>query len=126
MHLLRIMILPLAALTSSCGPAAIDGGFDSPNPAAKMYAIERAAQNVDHSAVKQIVEQLDSDDPAVRSLAIAALQRITGETYGYHDYDPPMQRRAAIERWRRAVESADMPRHSSTDHLWPFGSASDD
>jgi hypothetical protein len=108
---MRGLPLPLAGLLlllGSCGPAAIDGGFDSANPAAKMYAIENAARTGDRSAVSQIVEQLDSDDPGVRSLAIAALFRITGETHGYHDYDPPELRRDAIGRWRAAIESGEL------------------
>lgn len=93
----------MCAAVASCGPSATQGGFDSPNPAAKLYAIERAAAKGDQSAVPKIVEQLDSDDPAVRALAIASLQRLTGETHGYRDYDPPEARRIAIERWRAAI-----------------------
>jgi hypothetical protein len=105
MTLLRLCLLAVMWCLGSCGPAAIDGGFDSANPAAKMYAIEHAARDGDQSAIPDIVEQLDSDDPAVRSLAIAALKRITGQTFGYRDFDPPSQRREAIERWRAAIES---------------------
>ena len=53
----------------------------------------------DLSKTPLIVEQLDSDDPAVRLIAIAALEKLTGETYGYHYDDPPFLREPAIERW---------------------------
>jgi hypothetical protein len=99
------MMAAVAATLSACGPPASQGGFDSANPAAKMYAIEQAARSGDRTAVRQIVEQLDSDDPAVRMLAIATLQRLTGRTYGYRDFDPPEVRRQAIQRWSAAVES---------------------
>jgi hypothetical protein len=98
----RPCILTPVLLLSACGLAATSGGFDSPNPAAKMYAIEYAARNGDRSAIPRIIEQLDSDDPAVRSLAISSLYRLTGQTYGYRDYDPPRQRREAIGRWVEA------------------------
>jgi hypothetical protein len=89
------MLLTLCA----CGPPAIRGGFDSDNPAAKMYAIEYAARAGDHDAVEHIIRQLDSDDPAVRMLAIGALERLTGETHGYRHFDHPLERRKAIRRW---------------------------
>src|SRR5688572_28904905 len=103
------MIVPLScAALGGCGPSALEGGFDSANPAAKLYAIEQAARHHDRSAVGQIIEQLDSDDPAVRLVAIAALQRLTGRTYDYRDYDPPQQRRQAIDRWKAALQSGEL------------------
>lgn len=103
-------LYPAAALlaTACSGPRAIDGGFDSANPAARMYAIEYAARSDDRAATLQIVEQLDSDDPGVRFLAIGALQDMWGETFGYRYYDPPYLRADAIERWVEAVNSGDL------------------
>jgi hypothetical protein len=105
----RSLVLLLLPVLSSCGPPATAGGFDSANPAAKMYAIEQAARANDRSAIGHIVEQLTSDDPAVRSLAIATLHRMTGETYGYRDYDPPAERQAAVDQWVKAVRSGSVP-----------------
>lgn len=110
---LRLPAVLMLGMLASCGPAATKGGFDSPNPAAKMYAIEQAARAGDRSAIRSIVEQLESDDPAVRCLAIATLKRLTGETFGYRDFDPPEQRRAAVERWLAAVESGQVPEPSN-------------
>jgi len=104
----RSCILAIAMMLVACGPAARDGGFNSANPAAKIYAIEYAASRGDHSAIGQIIEQLDSDDPAVRCLAGASLKRLTGQTYGYHDFDPPEQRRQAVDRWVRALQSGEL------------------
>ena len=103
-----LIFFAVCCLQASCGPAAIEGGFDSANPAAKLYAIEYAAREGDRSAIPQIVEQLDSDDPAVRSLAISALRQLTGETFGYRDYDPPELRRQAIDRWTNALQSGEI------------------
>jgi len=90
----------------SCGPSALDGGFDSANPAAKLFAIEKAAEAEDRSpeTLRRIVEQLASDDPAVRLIAIGALERLTGENHGYHHDGGPIERRAAIRRWVRYLE----------------------
>lgn len=91
------------ALLAGCTPPASEGGFDSPDPASKLYAIHRAGEQNDRAAVPQLVQQLDSDDPAVRMMSIDALERITGERMGYNPYGPLPERREAIERWVEAV-----------------------
>lgn len=89
---------------TGCGPPATEARFDSANPSAKLYAIEKAARSGDTSALPQLVEQLDSDDPAVRLMAIEALRRLTGEDHGYCHDDPALLRREAIKRWVAALE----------------------
>lgn len=84
---------------TGCSPSALDGGFESPNPAAQLYAIEDAARSGDREAIPDIVASLDSDDPAVRLVAIGALEALTGETLGYEADAPEFERDAAIERW---------------------------
>ena len=103
-----LAITCMAVTFHSCGPPAYEGGFDSANPAAKMYAIEDAAGQGDRSALRHIIEQLDSDDPAVRSLAIATLTRLTGETFGYSDLDTRPARQEAIGRWVQAEQSGQL------------------
>ncbi len=110
----RAIACGAALLAGSCGPSATDAHFDSANPAARLYAIERAARTGDITAAAHLVEQLDSGDPAVRLLAIAALKRLTGETYGYRHYDPPHLRRPAIRRWVEAVKSGTLPQTTGT------------
>ena len=110
----RVIACGAALLAVSCGPSATEAHFDSANPAARLYAIERAARTGDITAAAHLVEQLDSDDPAVRLLAIAALERLTGETYGYRHYDPPHLRRPAIRRWVEAVQSGTLPQTTPT------------
>lgn len=105
----RIFAAGMLLALGSCGPAATAGGFDSANPAARMYAIEHAARSSNRAAIGRIVEQLDCDDPAVRLMAITTLKRLTGETYGYRDFDPPQVRREAIERWVKAVNADEVP-----------------
>lgn len=95
------------ALSFGCGPAASDGGFDSAAPGAKLYAILDAARVNDRSAIPQLIEQLDCDDPVVRFAAINTLQQLTGETYGYRYYDDSFTRRESISRWVDAVNSGE-------------------
>lgn len=90
------------AMVSACTPAASSGGFDSADPASKLYAIVRAGETKDASAIPHLIEQLNSDDQAVRMYAIGALRRITGEDHGYVYYAPPSRREEAIQRWLKA------------------------
>lgn len=97
-------LLAVMALTSiGCGPKATQGGFDSDNPAAKLYAIRDAGARRDAESIPKLVEQLSSDDPAVRVFAIEALERITGERLGYNPSADLLVRAQAVQRWEQAV-----------------------
>jgi len=85
-----------------CTPRATEAEFDSANPAAKLYAIQKAGQKRDADKIPALIEQLNSDDPAVRMYAIIALEKITGTRLNYSPYDPPWRRANAIERWAAA------------------------
>lgn len=102
---LIIPAVPMIAMTimGGCGPKASEGGFDSDNPAAKLYAIRDAGERKDTTAVPQLVEQLDNDDPAVRVFAIEALERITGQRMGYNPNVSRHDRAKAVNRWEQAV-----------------------
>ena len=103
----RTIVSAAALLLGACAPSATEAKFDSPHSSSRLYAIENAMQRGDTTAVPQIVEQLDSDDPVVRMMAIEALKVLNdGETYDYRFDDPHLQRQAAIRRWVRSVESA--------------------
>ena len=74
-------------------------GFDELAPEGRINAIVRTAKDRDRSRVPELISQLDSDDPAVRMLAIRALERITGETMGYDHAASPRRRDEAVRRW---------------------------
>lgn len=74
-------------------------GFDALAPEGRIDAIVRSARDGDRSRVPQLISQLDSDDPAVRMLAIRALERITGETKGYDHAASAQKRDEAVRRW---------------------------
>lgn len=99
---LLVLVIPFAG---GCAPAASTGGFHSPNPASKLYAIREAGDSRQMKHVPALVEQLDSDDPAVRVFAINALERITGQRLGYNPYSDEVARRIAIEAWVDAVKT---------------------
>lgn len=104
MRCTRWLIIPLL-IPVACAPPASKGTFDSPDPAARLYAIQRAGEERDASAVPSLVESLDSDDPAVRMFAVQSLERITGERLGYNPYASVTDRDAAVERWVAAVKT---------------------
>jgi HEAT repeat protein len=100
----RAALWAVGCVLAGCAPAVSSGGFHAPDPASRMYAIEAAVRANDRSATPHIIEQLDSDDPAVRLVAICALERLTGETHGYCAYAPRHEREAAIARWIEASQ----------------------
>lgn len=99
--------LPSAALWACASVAAAGGcgtavapSFSDPTPEARIGAIAASEAGPD---LARIVENLSSDDAAVRMAAIGKLRRRTGETLGYRFDDPWPDRQAAIDRWRNAV-----------------------
>lgn len=96
------LVLTVLCLAGCAAPAASRGGFDSPDPASRLYAINRAGEQKDRSAIPRLIELLDSDDDAERMMAATALQRITGDRMGYNPYSSPAARRRATEAWRQA------------------------
>lgn len=71
------------------------------DPAADIPAMQDAARAHDLAAVPALVDQLDSDDPAIRFYAIQSLRELTGNTFDYRYYDDAERRRPAVARWRR-------------------------
>jgi hypothetical protein len=72
----------------------------------KIPAIKSATRTQNHSAIAQLVQDLDNDDPAIRFYAIAALSRLTGQTLGYRYYDDEIRRRPSLEAWRAWLAQA--------------------
>lgn len=89
--------------------------FSSPAPMDRSAAIEQAVRrhrpqpgrpwqsNLSDPSFRSdlawIVVMLQSSDPAVRLLAIEALDALVGERLGYDAADPLPLRAVAIERW---------------------------
>ncbi|HEV2295942.1 MAG TPA: hypothetical protein VGR35_19005 [Tepidisphaeraceae bacterium] len=92
-------LIPLGC--SSPGP---DKDVRNPDPLGKIPAYKHAVRLRDRSAVRQMVKDLDSNDPAVRLFAIVGLRRLTGQTFGYEYFEEERQRRPAIARWEAWLE----------------------
>ena len=93
--------------------------FDSADPGDKLYAIRASTASGNgpepsRRVVEHLVEQLGSDDPVVRMMAIVALKKITGERKGYDPYAERRRRQASIDAWVQALESAELDGVGST------------
>lgn len=107
--MLPAALLLLALMLAGCSaPPASRGSFDSPDPSSRLYAIVRAGQNKDRTAIPRLIESLASDDQAVRMYSIGSLNRITGKTYDYLYYDAPAKREQAVQRWLAALNSGEL------------------
>lgn len=77
-------------------------GFDSPEPAARNVAIVESVETPNTpGTLRDLVRMLSSDDPATRLLAIAALERKTGQRLGYDPAASQPERVEAIGVWER-------------------------
>jgi hypothetical protein len=74
--------------------------IQSERPHERIRAIHQAGELRDEKAVALLVDRLEDEDEGVRFYAILALDRITGDRFGY-DYAAPIDRRAeSVNRWR--------------------------
>jgi len=101
------LLAPLTLL-GSCIPAPTPS-FESDSPNARLEAIAQASNASDEDSLRQLVAQLDADDPAARLLAITALHKRTGETLGYRASDSDWRRREAFERWNAYLDPEPEP-----------------
>jgi hypothetical protein len=108
LHTLGAPVL-LAALAACLGGCAGETSFDSPESAARLRAIQRAAAKDDRASIPQLIEMLDSDDAAVRILSIRTLESMTGQTLGYDPTAPSYERTPAVDRWEGWYASQQAP-----------------
>lgn len=102
----RTMLIGMTALLAgACTAPASEPDFDAAAPAPRLQAIQQAGAQRDPAATRSLIEQLDSDDPAVRMLAYEALRRIDDTEHGFHHGDPAPERRDAIARWAGHVSA---------------------
>lgn len=93
---LSILVFIAAGLAACSSPP---GGFDSPEPAARLNAVTAAARENDQAAIPSLIALLDSDDPAVRMYSFLTLEKLTHESFGYDYAAPEWERRPAVDRW---------------------------
>ena len=98
---LILLVLALASSSSlGCRGALPTPNVAAEEPEAKIPGIKRAAEAQDRSALPRLVESLADDDPAVRLFAIGALQKFTGDRFGYEYYFDEEQRKPSLAKWR--------------------------
>src|SRR3954463_8188220 len=92
----------LATASGIIGCSAPRGPIEvtNPDPSGKIPAMKKAVREHDMKVVRQLVKDLDSDDPAVRLFAIHALEELTGKREGYDYFADELQRRPALGRWK--------------------------
>jgi hypothetical protein len=81
------------------------GGLESTNPYERARAAVARAEAGDQTAIHRLVALLGDDDDGVRLYTILALERLTGETYGYRYWADPIERYRAIDRWQDALQA---------------------
>jgi len=102
---IRLATLLIPALSGCFSPD--KPSISSDDPSLKIPAIRESAKSHDTQAVRQLVKDLDSDDPAVRFYAIEGLKEITGNTLGYRYYDDEIERKPALDRWKKWLNERD-------------------
>ena len=114
MRALDLGLCLLLPWCGACGPAP-SAGFDGATSSEKMDAILDAARHRDADAAARIVEQLDSDDPAVRMAAVSALETLVDERPAYRHHHDPADRDAAVEWWIDRLRSRPAPEGQEKD-----------
>lgn len=97
---LAIAGMLLAASGCAAEPKNVIQRLQSEDPAERIGAAMDAANRNDAQAVPFLIDRLQDTDPDVRLFASMALERLTGQTMGWHFYESKEQRAPAVERWR--------------------------
>lgn len=105
----RVRIVSLSGLSAVLGVLGSVGGcvaprealvVTNPDPSVKIPAIKASVQAKDMAATKQMIKDLESDDPAVRFYSIGGLSRLTGDTFGYQYFADDAKRAEAVSKWK--------------------------
>jgi len=95
------LLYALVLTVAGCTAPERRADFGSIDPSERSAAAANAAAERDASAVPDLIAMLDSSDAAARMVAIAALERITGQRLGYDATAGRAERNAAVDRWVR-------------------------
>jgi hypothetical protein len=90
----------LAFSTLACRGTLPTPNVAAEEPEARIPGIKHAAESRDRSSLPELIESLNDDDPAVRMFAIVALEKFSGDRFGYEYYLDEDRRKPAIARWR--------------------------
>lgn len=120
----RLMLVGWAVCAAAgCGPA---GGaadltrLESADPTERVKAIIQltdqvgADQDASRTLQAALVDRLEDEDKAVRMFAIAGLDRLTGQRFGYAAFHGPQRRLQAVQRWRSYLAGGALARGEKT------------
>jgi hypothetical protein len=94
------LALIVCGLSASCigrDPPSIS----SPDPDRLIPAIKTGVREHDRRVIPYLVEDLESDDSAVRMYAIDGLRRLTNQDLGYVYFADDDDRKPAVGRWKQ-------------------------
>ena len=94
------MLLTVAVGIPACTAPKEPASVAHDDPSVKIRGMKKAARERDMASIRQLVKDLDSDDPAVRFYAIRSLSDLTKQDFGYRYYFDEDQRREPLSRWR--------------------------
>ncbi len=103
----RLIGMILALSLAGCTAPRERRIVSNPDPSGKIPAIKEAVEHNDLTVARQLVKDLDNDDPAVRFYAGQGLERLTGDSFGYEYYLDDQQRKPAIDRWKQWLAEKD-------------------
>jgi len=109
------VLLGLVLLGVAGCQASLPADFAAPDAGSRIRAVIASAKEPTPEDLRGMVGGLDSDDPALRTLAIAALERTAGDRFGYDPWAPEGERREAIGRWRRWLDAMHGPQPTLSD-----------
>jgi hypothetical protein len=93
--------IALLVFAGGCVPPRPKLVVTNPDPTVKIPAIKKAVDEHNLAATRQMVKDLESEDPAVRFYAVEGLRKMTGEDYGYNWFDEDDDaRRPAVKKWQ--------------------------
>lgn len=95
--------------------APLPADFEAPDAGSRIRAVVASARQPTFEDLQGMVRSLESDDPALRTLAIAALERTAGQRFGYDPWAPAGERRVAIDRWKRWLDDREAARPPSAE-----------
>lgn len=96
----------IAALCAGCrSGTAGKPQIASNHPLDRAQAAVRTAERGDANSIHALVDLLEDPNDVVRMVAIHSLRRLCGEDFGYRYYADPVERAAAVGRWREALRS---------------------
>ncbi|MFH1419118.1 MAG: HEAT repeat domain-containing protein [Planctomycetota bacterium] len=100
-------LLGFSALIAGCGPRPYRADIQSESVHERILGVRAAAEAKDADSVPLLVDRLEDEDDAVRFFSILALEKITGQRFGYDYASPAQQRAGSVERWRAYVRQGE-------------------